>query len=345
MKKNWKVLLFAAIILFVLVGFTVLSSLSEKIPSNDISVTGNTAGNLNNGGLFAESNGKVFFANAYDNGCLYSMNADETDLQKLNEAQTSAINTGGDFIYYYMDSQQGGGTGMGYVVRTYGVYRARTDGSHAECLDRNAAVTMQLTGDYIYYQRYNNTDFTQLYKVRTDKSENTLVSKDIISPAACDNGTIYFSGTGKDHYLYALDTRTDVISTIFEGNLCCPVYHAGYIYYMDISSDYCLCRYSLSDHTVEILTNDRVDTFNVGDHYIYYQKNSTTEPALKRMELDGSNPEIVAEGNYEQIHLTSNYAYFNAFGQNIPVYHTPVNGAINVTPFSAALEASDASTP
>ena len=144
MKKNWKVLLFAAIILFVLVGFTVLSSLSEKIPSNDISVTGNTAGNLNNGGLFAESNGKVFFANAYDNGCLYSMNADETDLQKLNEAQTSAINTGGDFIYYYMDSQQGGGTGMGYVVRTYGVYRARTDGSHAECLDRNAAVTMQL---------------------------------------------------------------------------------------------------------------------------------------------------------------------------------------------------------
>ena len=69
MKKNWKVLLFAAIILFVLVGFTVLSSLSEKIPSNDISVTGNTAGNLNNGGLFAESNGKVFFANAYDNEC------------------------------------------------------------------------------------------------------------------------------------------------------------------------------------------------------------------------------------------------------------------------------------
>ena len=126
MKKNWKVLLFAAIILFVLVGFTVLSSLSEKIPSNDISVTGNTAGNLNNGGLFAESNGKVFFANAYDNGCLYSMNADETDLQKLNEAQTSAINTGGDFIYYYMDSQQGGGTGMGYVVRTASIEPEQT---------------------------------------------------------------------------------------------------------------------------------------------------------------------------------------------------------------------------
>lgn len=339
MKKNWKLLLIVAIILLIMIIFTVISSISEKVPSNDISVTGNTAGNLNNGGLFAESDGKVFFANAYDNGCLYSMNADETDLKKLTEAQASAINAGGNFIYYYMDSQQGGGTGMGYVVRTYGVYRARLDGTHPKCLDRSAAVTMLLTGDYLYYQHYNNTDFTQLYKVKTDQSEMELVSEDLINPSACNNGIIYFSGTGRDHYLYALDTRTDTISTIFEGNLCFPAYHDGYIYYMDISSDYCLCRYSLSENTVEILTNDRVDTFNVGDQFIYYQKNSSTEPALKRMRLDGSSPEIVAEGNYEQIHLTSTYAYFNAFGQSVPVYHTPVNGGINVTPFSAALEA------
>lgn len=339
MKKNGKVLLAAAIFVLILTGLTIISSISEKVPSNDISVTGNTAGNLNNGGLFAENNGRVFFANAYDNGCLYSMNLDETDLQKLTEAQTSSINTGGNFIYYYMDSQQGGGTGMGYVVRTYGVYRARLDGTHTKCLDRSAAVTMLLSGDYLYYQHYNNTDFTQLYKVKTDGSDPELVSKDVISPVACFNGIIYFSGTGRDHYLYSLDTRTDTISTVFEGNLCFPVYHDGYIYYMDISSDYCLCRYSLSANTVEILTKDRVDTFNVGDQFIYYQKNSSTEPALKRMRLDGSSPEIVAEGNFEQIHLTSAYAYFNAFGQSTPVYHTPVNGEINVSSFNAALEA------
>lgn len=339
MRKNWKVLLTAAMILLILVVFTVVSSISEKVPPNDISVTGNTAGNLNNGGLFAESNGKVFFSNAYDNGCLYSMNADETDFRKLTEAQANSINAGGNFIYYYMDSQQGGGTGMGYVVRTYGIYRSRADGRRPLCLDRSAAVTMLLTGDYLYYQRYNNTDYTRLYKVKTNKSESIQVSEDIINPSACANGVIYFSGTGKDHYLYALDTRTDTISTVFEGNLCFPSYQNGYIYYMDISSNYCLCRYSLSENTVEILTNDRVDTFNVGEHFIYYQKNSATDPALMRMGLDGSNPEIVAPGNYEHIHLTSTYAYFNAFGQDVPVYHTPVNGAINVTPFSGALDA------
>ena len=105
---------------------------------------------------------------------------------------------------------------------------------------------------------------------------------------------------------------------------------------MDVSENYRLCRYSLSANTVEILTNDRVDTFNVGEQYIYYQRNSATEPALMRMRLDGSSPEVVAEGNYSDINLTSAYAYFHEFGQDTPVYHTPVNGDVNVTTFTAA---------
>ena len=170
MKKNWKIFLFISIILLVLAASVVFSSLSEKIPANDISLTGNTGGNLNNGGLYAESNGKVYFSNAYDNGCLYSMNTDETDLKKLSNTQAGSINVGGDFLYYYMDSS-GSGTGLGYVVRTYGIYRSRLNGNDAKCLDRNAAVTMQLVGDYIYYQRYTNQDFTKFYKIKTDKTD------------------------------------------------------------------------------------------------------------------------------------------------------------------------------
>ncbi len=301
MKKNWKLFLIIGIIILLLGASAIISSLAGKVPSNDISVTGNTAGNLNNGGLYAESNGKVYFSNAYDNGCLYSMNSDETEFEKLSTNQVNSINVGGNFLYYYMDSS-GGGTGLGYVVRTYGVYRSKLNGNDTKCLDRNAAVTMQLVGDYVYYQRYNNKDFT-------------------------------------NHYLYSLDTRTDSISTVFEGNLWYPAYNAGYIYYMDVSSNYRLCRYSLYENTVEILTNDRVDTFNVGDSYIYYQRNSATDPALMRMRLDGSEPEVVASGNYTNINLTSTYAYFNAFGSDVPVYHTPVNGPVNVTTFTAAMDA------
>lgn len=338
MKKNRKILLFTGVLLLFLFASSILTSFEGKIASNDISVTGNTAGNLNNGGLFAEDNGKIYFSNAYDGGCLYSMNTDETELVKLTTSLVNSINVGGDYLYYYMDSK-GGGSGLGYVVRTYGVYRSKLDGSGSKCLDRDAAVTMQLSGDYLYYQRYTNKDFTNLYKVKTDKSENPLVAEGVINPNACHNGIIYFNGTDKDHYLYALDTGTDTISTVYQGDLWYPAYHEGYIYYMDVSSNYRLCRYSFSDNTVEILTSDRVDTFNVGDHFIYYQKNSAKNPALMRMELDGSNPEVVAEGNFENLNLTSSYAYFNAFGMDTPVYHTPVNGPVNVTPFTAAQNA------
>lgn len=338
MKNNWKYILFPVILILFLTATLIISNYRKKIPSNDISVTGNTAGNLNNHGLFCELDGKVYFSNAYDNGCMYSMNVDETEVTKIVSGKVSSINAAGNYLYYFMDSATGG-SGFGYVIRTYGVYRSKLNGKSSACLVRDACVTMQLVGDYLYYQRYNNQDFTKFYKLKTDKSENLLVSDEIVNPAACYNGIIYFNGQNKDHYLYALDTRTDTISTVYEGNLWYPVYKDGYIYYMDVSSDYRLCRYSLSGNTVEVLTHDRVDTYNVGNYYIYYQKNDSDSPALMRMMLDGSNPEVVAEGNYENINITSQYVYFNEFNNEVPVYRTPADGSINVSPFTAARDA------
>ncbi len=338
MKTNIKPLLFAGILVSILFISLILSSVTGKIPSNDISTTGNTAGNLNNGGLFCELDNKVYFANSYDNGCLYSMNADETEFTKLTTSKVSSINAAGKHLYYFMNSDAGG-TGLGYILRTFGIYRSTLSGTHTECLVKDACVTMQLCGDYIYYQRYNNKDFTKFHKVKTDKSEDIRVSDLIINPAACHNGIIYYNGQATDHYLYALDTRTDESSVIYEGNLWYPAYHEGYIYFMDVAENYRLCRYSLTEQTTEVLTNDRVDTFNVGNSYIYYQKNDSVSPALMRMRLDGSSPELIAEGNYTNIHITSRYVYFNEFGNETTTYHTSAEGAVAVSEFSAALEA------
>ena len=340
MKKNWKIIVICCCILLLLAGFSVLKEFQGRIPSNDITVTGNTGGNLNNHGLFAEADGRVYFSNAYDGGCLYSMNPDETDLKKLTSSSVNSINVGGNYLYYYLDNATGG-KGLGYVIHTYGVYRSKPDGSNSKCLDRQAAVTMQLVGDYIYYQRYNNTDFTKFYKIKTDKSGQKLVSDEIISPNACHNGIIYYNGTDKDHNLYALDTRSDSASLLLEGNICYPVYY-DYIYYMDASSNYRLCRYSLSTGAVEVLTEDRVDTYNVGSGYVYYQKNDADAPALMRMEADGSNPEVVALGIYSDINLTSQYAYFHEFNSDVPMKRTP-HSYIEVSDFNAAKQAAMAS--
>ncbi len=337
-SSNVKVIIFLVILVLALGISATVNIISKRVHFNDEGAIGNTAGNINNGGLFAENDGRVFFSNPYDRGYLYSMNPDETDIKKVANSHVQNILAYGDYVYYYLDTADGG-TGLGYVVRTFGLYRSDKNGSNAVCLDRTACTAMQLVGNYIYYQRYNNTEFTKTYKVKIDKTEQEKISDVIINPAAADYGKIYFNGTEKDHYLYALDTKQDKIYTVYQGDLWYPQYSNGYIYYMDVSDDYKICRFSLSANTVEVLTNDRADMFNVSDNFIYYSKSDPAEPCLRRMRIDGSGNEMVAPGIYCDINLTSQYAYFRQFGTETPMYKTPVNGPISVSTFSAAEEA------
>ncbi len=337
-KRN---IIIVCIVVIVLASLFAVAIFSGRIPMNDVSTVGNTAGNLNNGGLFCESDGRVYFSNAYDNNALYSMNADETDMVKLNSNSVASINAGGDYLYYYMESGTNG-KGLGFMGRTAGIYRSEKDGGHVACLDRTYAVTMQLCGSYLYYQDYNNKTGTVLSKIKIDKSEKTEVADYVINPASYMNGLIYFNGTQNDHALYTLNTATDAITSVWAGNIWNPVYLNGFVYYMDVLNDYRLCRYNMAENVIEVLTNDRVDFFNIYADYIYYQKSSKTDPALKRMYTDGSSPEVVASGVYENINITSQYVYFNQYGASVPVYKTATFGNINVTTFDAAANAAAA---
>lgn len=324
---------------FLLIGLlTVYTLMRRRIPSNDPGTVGNTAGNLNNHGLFCESDGKVYFANAYDNNTLYSMNPDETDFKKLANSKVEDINAGGNYLYYFQ-TDSASSSSFSFISRFSGIYRMNKNGSRNTCLTRDHSASMLLAGDYLYYEHFDSDEGLTLHKLKTDKSVETVVANYDINPAGMDNGILYFNGTGEDHKLYALDTSSDTISMVWDSNLWNPVAYNGYIYYMDVPNNYRLCRYSPSTHEVQVLTEDRVDTFNVYGNYIYYQKNDTTNPAFKRMTLDGQNEEIIRPGNHEKINITSRYVYFNEFQIPTPVYQTPTEGPVNVTTFDAAANA------
>lgn len=156
---------------------------------------------------------------------------------------------------------------------------------------------------------------------------------------ALPDGTAYYNGTQTNHYLYRYNTHSNSSDTVFKGNLWYPVYENGYVYYLDVANDYRLCRYSLSEKQVEILTHDRVDCFNLAGGYVYYQKNSADAPALKRVTLDGRNEETVLEGIFTHISVTSRYVYFADFENKTPVYRTPISGPVSVSTFEAAKNA------
>lgn len=338
MTSKRKNILILSIVGIILIALFLLSFLFGRVTMNEDYVSGNTAGNLNNGGFYCESDGRVYFSNAYDNNCLYSMNPDETEMVKLTNSPVASINAAGKYLYYSMTSgsSKSGGDGLGYMMQTSGIYRSNLKGKSVVCLDRCHIVSMQLCGNYLYYEKYDNSAGTSLDKIRIDKQDKQTVANEIINPNCYVNGKIYYQGTSKDHYLHALDVATDNHSVVWQGNIWNPIVQDGYVYYMDVSENYRLCRYSLSGDVVEVLTNERIDMFNVYSNYIYYQVSSADAPALKRMMIDGSSQELVMEGVFQNINITSNYVYFNSFNESVPVYKTSTFGPVNVTTFEAA---------
>ena len=318
-------------VLFVIAFFfTVLVGANyyfNRITPNENTQTGNTAGNLNNKGLFCESNGIVYFSNPYDHNVLYSMKPDETGIKRLNDVGVSSINADSQRIYY---SQTGSadGSGLGYVRNTTGMYRCNLNGDRTYCYTKDPVGILALCGNNLYFQHYEVETGAYLDVTPIDKKETNPLLYSMVTPASVAGTTIYYAGNDADHYLYALDTTTNTSTLILEKPLWNPVYQDGYIYFMDLRSNYELHRYNLSTGEEQILSGDRIDFFNVYGNIIYYQKSSTTAPALKRINIDGSNDEIVKKGVFESVNITSQYAYFNEFSKKTPVYHQSTFGPV-----------------
>lgn len=308
-----------------------------QIENNPAGTIGNTAGNLNNGGYFCESDGRVYFANAYDGGSLYSMNADESDIRKLANAEVMFINQAGKHLYYYQKDSQGASS-LGFVTHMAGLYRSQLNGDKILCLDKSDCYTVSLVGNTIFYEKAVKGSDVQrsLYRISTDKKDMSECVHFMVNPACATNGGFYYSGTVNDHYLYFYNEMTGASNQVADYDMWFPTLCDNYIYFMDTKNDYQLCRYSLASQQMDVLTTDRVDFFNVYGNYIYYQKVDNKSPALMRMYIDGSNPEVVAEGNYCDINITSQFVYFRAFGAPEPIYHTTTNGPVAVSNFDGA---------
>lgn len=334
MKKSLRFIIPAAltVILILSVYLKYTSGLLTPIPEDTI---GNTAGNIRGEGRFCEYKGKVYFANPYDGYHLYVMDPDGSGMKKLINSGVSYINAGGDYLFYYLENRSGG-TGLGYMRSTTGIYRSNLKGKEASCLDKHMATMMLLAGDQIYCQHYDNTDFSTLHKIPAGGSKEELeLSKDIVETACIADGTIYYSGLTNDHYLHAWDTKTDTTRIIWEGNTCYPTVIGNYVYFMNIDADYRLFRYNTANGESTALTDERLDFYNIYENVIFYQTNGRSA-ALMRMALDGGSKEVVAEGVYHRINATSAYTYFQPFDNDEVICRTSTFGPASVDYFPEA---------
>lgn len=320
MKKNFTPILLLLAFIIIACGLMLMTYLSERIEPNPSGTVGNTAGNLNNGGLFCESEGMVYFSNPSDNNALYSMTVDEQNKTLVYPGNIVNILAAGDYLYFFQKASNTS-SNLGNLRISHAFYRSKQNGKDVVNMTSDTVVSAQLVNDFLYLLTADNEGIC-FYKMGTDKSDKTVLANYAVNPACAKDGVIYYNGTGSDHYLYALNTATDVQSELWAGNIWYPVLEGDYFYFLDVENNYRLCRFAYSQNVVEVLTEDRVECFNVGKGYIYYQCNSQSAPALKRMRTDGSDVAVIAEGNYTAIHMTSKYVYFKAFGTDGPWYHS-----------------------
>ena len=337
MKKLITILIIVLAAFGILLGATALIKKANEIPPNPSDFVGNTAGNLYNGGYFCEKNGYVYFANPYDNYALYRMLPDETQMERLLTTKTKCINVDEHYIFYYR-SGSGEGEGLGYLIDTSGVYRADLkDGKNAVCLDKVTVENLLLLGNSIYYDAINE-DEVSLKRMDISSKEQEIVLPYKVSACQGHNSCLYFADTLTDMNLKFFNPASGQISTMFESDVYQPIISGNTVYYIDVHNGYALTSLDLSTSTKTVLSKDRTDLFNVSKNYVYYQTSGKT-PQLKRVSKDGTQDEVILDGAYNSIQVTSQYVYFKQFNCDIPVYRMEADGSTFVSTFDRAYNA------
>ena len=327
-----KAVLVFILILLLLTGAMTLYLLNKRVPM-DPSNTGNIAGNLQNKGLFFEMDGKVYFANASDDNCLYSMNVDESQPKRLTTMGAKYISGADGFLYFYMDSTKKSSkvSGLGAATNQYGVYRCKADGSDQTCMVRDFCGELQLCGEYIYYQI--KTEDGSLHRIKCNKQDEGKVLDELVSPVCYYNGTIYYTGVSKDHNIHTLNTATGSEGSFISGSLFFPVAQDGFLYYLNGADNYSLWRAVLSTGEQQRIVPGRIDCFTLDNQNIYYSYVGSDNPSLRRCNLDGSNSIVLYQGIVNSINITSQYVYFKDYADDQLYYHIPLNLSSQAQPF------------
>lgn len=330
-KKSGVIIMIIAVAL--VIAGALISVVGNRKEENPQGTVGNTAGNLYNSGYFCEStDGYVYFANAYDGYALYRMKPDESEMERLVLTEAKSINTDGRYYYYYQNGS-GNGTGLGYMFVNTGVFKGDPkSGKGSTTLEQRCGSQVLLVNNEIYYTSEGSDS---IMSMELDGSEKTQRLDFVPTFSSVVNDNIYFTDGIEDLYLKAYNTTNGSISQVLAQDVYMPIVDGNTVYCIDVHGDYALVSYDLSTGEKTTLDSTRTDIINVSTNYVYYQT-SGDNPQLKRCSKATGNIEVVADGVYSDINITSRYVYFHEFNLPTPVYKVPVDGNINVTNFENA---------
>ncbi len=308
MKKSL-LFIIPGIIIGIIAGLMVFKNISNKVPSNPPELIGNTAGNLNSGGLFCESNGIIFFANPYDKNRLYSMTADCNDIRCVSDDSVRYINVAGDYVYYIRDNGSFNESASDFRGDMYGLVRCKFDGSSLRTLVSGYCTDLSVTGDTLVYSSNRNSNpVTCTIDIRG--GESSIINDYSISTASVFNGKLFYSDGSRSHYIYNMNVSDGLSSLYLTGNTYMSVYSEDTLYYIDLDNNSALTRIDLSSKQKTIVTTDPCTLYNVHGDTVFYYTESEAGRGLYRIGTDGSDRTYIMAGGISTISCTSKYTFF-----------------------------------
>ena len=245
------------------------------------------------------------------------MSPDGSNLAKLCDDTVSYINADEHYLYYVRNNPGATGAALSFLsVNTDSLCRIDREGGDDSVLILDSAPCLyaSLYGNYIYYIRYDESEGSTLYKVKIDGSGCKQVDTAPDFTCSANGEYMYYNGTDSDHYIWRLNTTDDSKGMLYGGNCYMPtVIDDTTAYFMDCDSNYAIARTDLVTGEKTLLSEDRVDWYNLYGDYIYFQKNESEHPCLGFMRTDGSGYTTLFEGNFKDITITSEYVYFRDF--------------------------------
>ena len=270
MKK--KIIILLVVVLHVVLLFTACDSGENNYTGI---ITGNTSGNISNGGKVAIQDDWVYYINENNDNKLYKTKTDGSKSQKISDERATEISILHDKIYY--------------ISRYFGddiegIYSMNTDGSDKKRLIDDRSGWLNVTEDRIYYiywdrnyrgGRSKDTDDSKIYSIKLDGTDRQKHNDDQTTWLNVIGDDIYYQKYDNgDYKLYCMKadnskkkilSKKDISSIIIFDN---RIYYSGYGNY-DINNNG-LFSMKLNGTNVKKITDDASGKFNISGDRIYY---------------------------------------------------------------------------
>lgn len=242
-------------------GAVELPFVPDYTDSGEINTVGNTTGNMTNalrdgywrGGFVTTQAGWIYFSRfTEDNGAIYKMRVDGSELQRVGEAHGYSLNVVGDWLYF-IDPYDGDKP-----------YRMRTDGSKLQKMTDFACAFLTVSGDWAYSDGFGEEG--TLCRFRTDGTEQTaLTDFTVIDCCAYGDWVYFFRKSAEDGGLLRVRADGSDLQVIVTDIPQCYAISDDVVYYVNPNDPFSIMQCDLDGGNSKetYRTNDTITAMNV----------------------------------------------------------------------------------